>query len=61
MMVEVLERKGVPYEYIAFEGEGHGFRKQENIVRAVEAELAFVAKTFDLCMRRSLAVMVKAR
>jgi dipeptidyl aminopeptidase/acylaminoacyl peptidase len=46
MMVEVLERKGVPYEYIAFEGEGHGFRKQENIVRAVEAELAFVAKTF---------------
>lgn len=47
MMVEVLERKGVPYEYIAFEGEGHGFRKQENIVRAVEAELDFVAKTFE--------------
>ncbi|HVH51077.1 MAG TPA: S9 family peptidase, partial [Gaiellaceae bacterium] len=46
MMVEVLKRKGVPYEYIAFEGEGHGFRKQENIVRAVEAELDFVGKTF---------------
>ena len=46
MMVEVLERKGVPYEYIAFEGEGHGFRKQENIVRALEAEIFFIGKTF---------------
>ncbi|HET8894262.1 MAG TPA: prolyl oligopeptidase family serine peptidase [Gaiellaceae bacterium] len=45
MMVAVLERKGVPYEYIAFEGEGHGFRKQENIVRALEAELDFVSET----------------
>ena len=46
MMVEVLKRKGVPYEYIAFEGEGHGFRKQENIVRAQEATIAFIGKTF---------------
>ena len=46
MMVEILERKGVPYEYIAFEGEGHGFRKQENIVRAAEASLAFIGTTF---------------
>jgi dipeptidyl aminopeptidase/acylaminoacyl peptidase len=46
MMVEVLERKGVPYEYIPFEGEGHGFRKQENIVRSVEAEIAFIGRTF---------------
>src|SRR5213076_1619396 len=36
-MVEVLERKGIPYAYISFEGEGHGFRKQENISRTLEA------------------------
>jgi len=46
MMVEVLERKGVSYEYIAFEGEGHGFRKHENIVRSLEATIEFVGKTF---------------
>jgi dipeptidyl aminopeptidase/acylaminoacyl peptidase len=47
MMVGVLERKGVPYEYIPFEGEGHGFRKHENIVHALEAELAFIRRTFE--------------
>jgi len=46
MMVEVLERKGIPYEYIAFEGEGHGFRKEENIVRSLEATLDFVGSVF---------------
>jgi dipeptidyl aminopeptidase/acylaminoacyl peptidase len=42
MMVEALERKGIRHEYIAFEGEGHGFRKEENIVRSLEATLEFV-------------------
>ncbi|MGH2934509.1 MAG: alpha/beta hydrolase family protein, partial [Gaiellaceae bacterium] len=46
MMVEVLERKGIPYAYIAFEGEGHGFRKEENIVRSIEATLSFVGQVF---------------
>jgi len=46
MMVEVLERKGIPYAYIAFEGEGHGFRKEENIVRSAEAVLSFVGQVF---------------
>jgi dipeptidyl aminopeptidase/acylaminoacyl peptidase len=46
MMVEALERKGVPYEYLAFEGEGHGFRKEENIVRSLEATLSFVGRVF---------------
>jgi dipeptidyl aminopeptidase/acylaminoacyl peptidase len=44
MMVEVLERKGIRHEYIAFEGEGHGFRKEENIARSLEATLAFVGE-----------------
>jgi dipeptidyl aminopeptidase/acylaminoacyl peptidase len=46
MMVEVLERKGIPYAYLAFEGEGHGFRRQENIKRSLEATLSFVGQVF---------------
>jgi dipeptidyl aminopeptidase/acylaminoacyl peptidase len=45
-MVEVLERKGIPYAYIPFEGEGHGFRKDANIRRTIEATLAFVGQVF---------------
>ena len=51
MMVEVLERKGIPYEYIAFEGEGHGFRKEANIVRSLEATLDFVGNVFAMSPR----------
>jgi dipeptidyl aminopeptidase/acylaminoacyl peptidase len=45
-MVEVLERKGIPYAYLAFEGEGHGFRRRENIKRSLEATLSFVGQVF---------------
>jgi len=51
MMVDVLERKGIRYEYIAFEGEGHGFRKEENIVRSLEATLDFVGGVFATSLR----------
>lgn len=40
-MVEALKAKGLPYEYITFEGEGHGFRKPQTIIRAFETELDF--------------------
>ena len=40
-MVEALKRSGVPHAYLAFEGEQHGFRRSETIVRALEAELSF--------------------
>ena len=43
-MVEVLERKGIPYAYIAFEGEGHGFRQAANIRAALDGELSFYAQ-----------------
>ncbi len=33
--------KGVPVAYLLFEGEQHGFRQADNIVRALESELAF--------------------
>ncbi len=44
VMVEALERKGLPYAYLLFEGEGHGFRKAENLVASFEAELSFYAQ-----------------
>jgi dipeptidyl aminopeptidase/acylaminoacyl peptidase len=49
-MVEALRRKGVMVEYIPFEGEQHGFRKADNIQRALEAELAFYARVFGFVL-----------
>jgi dipeptidyl aminopeptidase/acylaminoacyl peptidase len=43
MIFEALKSRGIPTAYIAFEGEGHGFRKAENQVRALESEYYFYA------------------
>ena len=50
MMVDALRKKGLPVAYIPFEGEQHGFRKSENIKRALEAELYFYSQIlgFDI-------------
>ena len=40
-MVEALRAKGLRVDYHLFKGEQHGFRRAENIVRALEAELHF--------------------
>ena len=45
-MVRALKENGLPYAYLAFEGEQHGFRKAETIVRALEAELYFYSRVF---------------
>ena len=44
MMAEALRAKGVPFAYLAFEGEQHGFRKAETIIRSAQAELAFYGR-----------------
>jgi len=36
-----LAAHGIPYAYITFAGESHGFRKAQNIVASLEAELSF--------------------
>ena len=38
--------KGLPVAYVPFEGEQHGFRKAENIIRSLEAELYFYGAVF---------------
>ncbi|MBV9173935.1 MAG: S9 family peptidase, partial [Chloroflexi bacterium] len=46
-MVEALRAKHLPFAYLAFEGEQHGFRKAETIRRTLEAELYFYSRVFD--------------
>jgi dipeptidyl aminopeptidase/acylaminoacyl peptidase len=46
VMIDALRAKGLPVAYVAFEGEGHGFRKAANIKRTAEAELSFYAIVF---------------
>jgi dipeptidyl aminopeptidase/acylaminoacyl peptidase len=43
LMVDALKKKGAPVGYLLFSGEQHGFRKAENIKRALDAELYFYA------------------
>ena len=45
--VEVCERKKLPYAYLPFEGEQHGFRQAKNIRRSIEGELYFYSQIFD--------------
>ncbi len=44
--VEACEAKQLPYAYIEFEGEQHGFRKASSIRRTLEAELYFLGRIF---------------
>lgn len=45
-MVAALDVKKIPVAYVLFEGEGHGFRKAENVRHALEAELGFYGRVF---------------
>lgn len=46
LMVEALRAKGLPVAYLAFEGEGHGFRMAKNIKRSMDGEFYFYSKVF---------------
>ena len=41
VLVAALRKAGLPFAYLTFEGEAHGFRKAETIRRVLEAELSF--------------------
>jgi dipeptidyl aminopeptidase/acylaminoacyl peptidase len=45
-IVDGLKAKGIPHAYLAYPGEGHGFRKLENIRRSYQAELSFYGQVF---------------
>ncbi|HSP08703.1 MAG TPA: prolyl oligopeptidase family serine peptidase [Candidatus Dormibacteraeota bacterium] len=46
MFVDACAKKKLPYAYVAFEGEQHGFRQDKNIRRSLEGELYFLARIF---------------
>jgi len=46
LMVKPLREKGLAVAYVPFEGEQHGFRRAENIKRALDAELYFYSRVF---------------
>lgn len=50
MMVAALRAKGLPVAYVPFEGEQHGFRRAENIKRALDAELYFYSRVFGFSL-----------
>jgi dipeptidyl aminopeptidase/acylaminoacyl peptidase len=45
-IVAALAAKGIPYAYLAFEGEGHGFRGADAVRRTLEATIAFLGQVF---------------
>ena len=44
--VAACKEKNLPYAYVAFEAEQHGFRQDKNIRRAMEGELYFLSQIF---------------
>ena len=48
--VEALKAKGFPGAYVAFEGEQHGFRRADNIKRALDGELYFYSRVFGFAL-----------
>jgi dipeptidyl aminopeptidase/acylaminoacyl peptidase len=48
MILESLDRRGVPVGYILFKGEGHGFRRYETNLTSLQAELAFFSRVFGV-------------
>ena len=46
LMYQAVVRRGLPAAYVEFVGEGHGFRRAENIKRSLENELYFYGRVF---------------
>jgi len=47
LMYNSLKTRGIPTAYLLFPNEQHGFRQEQNIKRAQEAELYFYSQIFD--------------
>jgi dipeptidyl aminopeptidase/acylaminoacyl peptidase len=46
VMIDALRAKRLPFAYVAFPTEGHGFREAANIQRSIDAELYFYSRIF---------------
>ncbi len=54
-MVAALKANGLPHAYLAYEGEGHGFRRAENIKQALESELYFYSRILGFSLADAVA------
>ena len=45
-LVAALQANHIPHAYLAFEGEGHGFRAAAAIKRSLEADISFLGQVF---------------
>lgn len=43
---DALAARGIPHEFVVYSGEGHGFRRAETIIDALERELRFLGAVF---------------
>lgn len=43
---DALAARGIPHAYVLYAGEGHGFRRAETTIHALESELAFLGQVF---------------
>ena len=57
-IVAALQANGIPHAYLAFEGEGHGFRGATAIRASLEAELSFLGAVFGFTPAGGLEPMV---
>jgi dipeptidyl aminopeptidase/acylaminoacyl peptidase len=57
-MFDAVKAKGLPVAYLTFEHEQHGFRRAENIKRALDAELYFYAKIFGFVQADAIEPVV---
>ena len=48
LIVAALEENRIPHTYLLFEGEGHGFRRSDSIIKAYDSELSFYAQVLGL-------------
>ena len=53
-MANAARAKGLPVAYLTFEGEQHGFRKADTIIRSLEAELYFYSVVFGFTLDEPL-------
>jgi dipeptidyl aminopeptidase/acylaminoacyl peptidase len=49
-MIAALRAKKLPFAYVSFPSEGHGFREAANIQKSVEAELYFYSRIFGFTL-----------
>src|SRR5258706_1719422 len=57
-MIDALRKKRLPFAYVSFETEGHGFRQAANIKRSAEAELYFYSRVFGFQLADSVEPVV---